>query len=270
MARNDGLLVYDYNNDGQITEAKEFVFTSWGGNPDVATDIQALAAYFDSNQDGALDSQDSAWDAFGVWQDLNTDGVQQDGEFSNLANWGIESIALSYDVDSQAYAAAEGGVQVYGQMTVTYEDGTTGLAEDMALAVQPVETTTADAVAPTYPLDELVASYLDTMTAFGDANGDGELNVGELAYGLDHHISSFIELNSLSPVEHAATQQDVFNTLTDDLADIDPAIAGEIALDSTGDANGVDVLAALDHHFLEAYDAQLVPNDGYDASYAFG
>ena len=155
-------------------------------------------------------------------------------------------------------------------MTVTYEDGTTGLAEDMALAVQPVETTTADAVAPTYPLDELVASYLDTMTAFGDANGDGELNVGELAYGLDHHISSFIELNSLSPVEHAAIQQDVFNTLTDDLADIDPAIAGEIALDSTGDANGVDVLAALDHHFQEAYDAQLVPNDGYDASSAFG
>lgn len=240
VSSSDGLLAYDYNNDGQITEAKEFVFTKWGANPDVVTDMQALAAYFDSNKDGVFDSEDDAWASFGVWQDLNVDGIQQEGEYASLGDLGIGSIALSYDDDSTAYTSADGDVQVYGQMTVTYDDGTTGLAEDMAFAVQAADTS--------YPVHQLVASYLDTMAISGDTNGDGNVDSGELAYGLDLVISNFIAENGLSIGDHAAIQQDVFNTLADDLSEID-ADGLKIAFDAAGDANGADVLAALDTHF---------------------
>ena len=172
VAPEDGLLVYDYNADGQITEAKEFVFTMWGNDPDVSTDMQALAAYFDSNGDGVFDANDEAWEYFGVWQDLNTDGVQQDGEFYGLDHWGIESIALEYDADSTAYTAADGDVEVYGQMTVTYEDGSTGLAEDVAFVVTPmdepeplVDPIDVDATVMS-SVEDLVSSYLESCLLY--------------------------------------------------------------------------------------------------------
>ncbi|MBD2422902.1 hypothetical protein H6G16_05390 [Cyanobium sp. FACHB-13342] len=256
VGSSDGLLVYDYNNDGRISEAREFVFTMWGDNPDVTTDMQALAAYFDSNKDGVFDSQDDAWDSFGVWQDLNVDGIQQEGEYASLGDWGIESIALSYDDDSTAYSAADGAVQVYGQMTVTYDDGTTGLAEDMAFAVQAADTS--------YPVDQLVASYLDTMASSGDTDGSGDLSVAELAYGLDYMVSSFVDSYGLSIEDHAVIQQDVYNQLAHELNDLSVDDGIDIAFDAAGDANGADVLAALDQHFMEIHDAHVVPVDSYD------
>ena len=137
LGSNDGLLVYDCNQDGVIAELREYVFTLWA--PGAQTDMQALALVFDTNHDGMLDGQDDSWNDFGIWQDLNSDGVQQSGEFNDLASWGVESIALDYSAASEAYAAAGGDVQVYGQMTVTYADGSTGVAEDVAFAVQGIE-----------------------------------------------------------------------------------------------------------------------------------
>ena len=151
VAPTDGLLVYDYNNDRRVTEAREFVFTMWGNDPNVATDMQALAAYFDGDangaKDGVLDANDVAWSYFGVWQDLNVNGVQEEGEFAYLADWDITNIALSYNAIGTTYAAADGDVLVYGQMAVTYTDGTTGLAEDVAFAVAPAEASIVDPAA---------------------------------------------------------------------------------------------------------------------------
>jgi hypothetical protein len=256
VSSSDGLLAYDFNSDGQVTDAKEFVFTMWGNNPDVDTDMQALAAYFDSNKDGVFDSQDDAWDSFGVWQDLNVDGIQQEGEYASLADWGIESIVLSYDDGSTAYTAAGGDVQVYGQMTVNYDDGTTGLAEDMAFTVQAADTS--------YPVDQLVASYLDTMAISGDTDCSGDLSVAELAYGLDHMVSSYVDSYGLSIEDHAVIQQEVYNQLAHDLNDLSVDDGIDIAFDAAGDANGADVLAALDDHFMEIHDAHVVPVDSYD------
>jgi len=60
----DGLLVYDYNADASVTEDREFVFTRWGTDYNVLTDAQALAAYFDTNQDGLFDASDHHWSSF--------------------------------------------------------------------------------------------------------------------------------------------------------------------------------------------------------------
>ena len=45
----DGILAYDYNADGLVTDAKEFVFSLW--DPQAVTDLQGLALHFDSNSD---------------------------------------------------------------------------------------------------------------------------------------------------------------------------------------------------------------------------
>jgi hypothetical protein len=270
VGSQDGLLVYDYNDDGLIAEAKELVFAMWGDNPDVITDMQALAAYFDSNKDGVFDAIDEAWSSFGVWQDLNTDGVQQEGEFYDLAHWGIESIALSYDADSQAYSAADGDVQVFGQMTVSYADGTTGLAEDMGFAVQSAVTTAEAPLAstsePAYPVDALVTSYLESMAVAGDTDSNGELSAAELAYGLDDMVSQFIDAHGFSIDDYAAIQQEVYNELAHELNDLSIDDGIDIAFDATGDANGAEVLAALDDHFMDIYDAHITPAESYDDS----
>ena len=206
MSSDDALLVYDYNNDGQITEANEFVFTMWGTNSDVSTDMQALAAYFDADangvKDGVLDANDTAWSYFGAWQDLNVDGVQDEGEFAYLADWDITGIALSYDADSTTYAAADGDVLVYGQMTVTYADGSTGLAEDVAFAVATVEVPVAETTVPAadtfiqevaIPEDqrletevasvaELLEQYEGENAVTVEARADSKFGTGELAW----------------------------------------------------------------------------------------
>jgi hypothetical protein len=168
VGSQDGLLVYDYNSDGLITEEREAVFTMWGNDPNVATDMQALAAYFDGDangaKDGVLDVNDVAWSYFGVWQDLNVNGVQEEGEFAYLADWDITNIALSYNADSTTYAAADGDVLVYGQMAVTYTDGTTGLAEDVAFAVAPAEASIVDpAAGDPLPVAETTDQPVDTF-----------------------------------------------------------------------------------------------------------
>jgi hypothetical protein len=140
LGSSDGLLAYDYNQDGLISDLREYAFTLWA--PGAETDMQALALVFDTNNDGVFDQRDDDWGDFGIWQDLNSDGVQQSGEFKDLASWGVQSIALGYNSGSQAYLAAGGDVQVYGQMAVAYEDGSIGVAEDVAFAAQGVATPT--------------------------------------------------------------------------------------------------------------------------------
>ena len=281
-AASDGLLAYDYNQDGEIMEAQEFVFTMWGTDPDVATDMQALAAYFDSNHDGIFAANDQAWEYFGVWQDLNTDGVQQEGEFNYLDYWGIDSIALEYDEGSSAYITADGDVQVYGQMTVSYDDGSTGLAEDVAFAVSqmiddtesidadsvPVESAVGADQADGSSIDLLVAEYLEAMQDGGDLDGDGNVDVAELAYGLDEAVSNFLEVNSLSAEDYDVIQQEVFNQLADQLNALDSDEPAEIGVDQFGDAVAASVLAALDDNFDDLLNTVLPEQDDYSADSA--
>jgi hypothetical protein len=131
--------------------------------------MQALALVFDTNNDGIFDRKDDAWRDFGIWQDLNSDGVQQSGEFKDLASWGVQSIALGYSGDSQAYLAAGGDVQVYGQMAVVYDDGSIGVAENVAFAAQGGATATQfpeyEEGFPVVEQDSLTSSATTPVTA---------------------------------------------------------------------------------------------------------
>lgn len=126
IAAGAAILAYDANGDHAVTNASEFVF-----GHDGLTDLQALAAEYDSNGDGRLDANDSTYGKFGVWLD-NGDGVFQTGEFVSLKDAGITSIELTSDGNS--FGDADGDVTVFGTASFTMEDGSTGAVYDAAFA----------------------------------------------------------------------------------------------------------------------------------------
>jgi large repetitive protein len=123
VGANDGVLVCDKNQNGQITDASQYAFSRYGG----ATDLSGLAAGFDSNKDGAFNAADSRFSEFAVWQDANQNGISDAGEVLTLSSLGITSIALDAHIVSQVRAD---GVEVLGISKATLNNGQTLLVED--------------------------------------------------------------------------------------------------------------------------------------------
>lgn len=117
-AADDGFLVIDLNSDGsrgtgdgQIDQARELVFSLWGDEGD--TDLQSLRRAFDDNDDGVLNAQDQVWTELKIWQDIDQDGVVDDGELRLLDQWGISEIDLAY-LDGSDYSDTNNDVDVFG------------------------------------------------------------------------------------------------------------------------------------------------------------
>ena len=91
---DDGLLVIDLNDDGQVTQSKEIAFSEWTAEQD--TDLQALAKVFDSNGDGTFDSRDAHFSEFRIWKDANSNGVADAGEMMTLQAAGIAANDIFY------------------------------------------------------------------------------------------------------------------------------------------------------------------------------
>lgn len=127
VGADDGLLAIDKNGDGKVNNGAELVFGGAG-----LSDLEGLAATYDSNGDGKLDAADAEFAKFGIWQDANSNGVTDAGEFRSLISEGIISISLTSD--GRAYAAADGQVQVKGEALYTRADGSTGKLADAAFA----------------------------------------------------------------------------------------------------------------------------------------
>jgi len=269
VAAEDGLLAYDYNGDGSIAEAKEFVFTLWGNRPDVTTDMAALAAYFDGDsmgvKDGLLNSNDLSWSLFGVWQDLNTNGTQDAGEFAYLADWGITSIALAYSADSSAYTAADGDVHVYGQMAVTLVDGSTTVADDMALAVRSAQSQVSGPA--TTHASPLLATTGELVDAFiQDVVVPNEQVVPPALASLADLVEQYVG-------EHAVPDQVVAEYQLE-LAHTELPAAADGAADPVAIEPAADALAALHEGSALLHDhvsdGMATATDGVDACCYFG
>ncbi len=120
---SDGLLAVQ-TDDGKLN----VVFSTQEGE----TDLEGLAKVYDTNKDGVFDSKDENFDKFGVWQDANSDGVVQSGEFKTLDEAGI--VSLSLESSGEQFVAANGDVIVYGQSSFTTKDGVTHILEDAGFA----------------------------------------------------------------------------------------------------------------------------------------
>ncbi|HEY0958673.1 MAG TPA: DUF5801 repeats-in-toxin domain-containing protein [Novosphingobium sp.] len=129
VGKDDGLLVFDHNGDRVANDGSEIVF---GGNG--LTDLQGLALTHDSNHDGVLDASDVDFAKFGVWQDVDSDGVTDAGEFHTLSELGITQIRLVSD--GVSYDAANGDVTVHGTSSYTTADGTTRAVADASFTTE--------------------------------------------------------------------------------------------------------------------------------------
>ena len=125
---DDGLLAH------QTADGLDIVFTDDAEG--ATSDLDGLARAYDSNGDGVFDAADTAFAEFGVWQDANSDGIADEGEFVSLTDAGIVSISLTSD--GVAYSAAGGDVEVLGTAEITFADGSTGDAADATFAIDAV------------------------------------------------------------------------------------------------------------------------------------
>ncbi|MEY4427089.1 MAG: hypothetical protein RL535_1387, partial [Pseudomonadota bacterium] len=131
-ASTDAVLAYDANLDGQIDQANEVSFT--GYLEGATTDLEGLAA-FDTDGDGKLTSNDAQWSQFGLVQDANNNGIQDEGEFVSLDQQGIVSI----DLHREGTPELNNGNVVFGTATVAYSDGHTTQAGDVMFAGKDID-----------------------------------------------------------------------------------------------------------------------------------
>jgi hypothetical protein len=123
----DGVLVWDKYHDGKVHNQSQYAFTEYGGS----TDLEGLAAGFDTNRDGVFSMSDEKFGEFKVWQDLDQDGVFDAGEVRSLADLGINQINLVSDGVQRAPVA---GVTEAGRSTANLADGSTMLVADALFA----------------------------------------------------------------------------------------------------------------------------------------
>jgi len=128
-APQDGVLVWNKYADGLVHDASQYAFTQYGGD----TDLQGLAAGFDSNHDGVLNAQDAKFGEFMVWQDANGDGVSQASEMHRLADVGISSLNLTSDGVTRSNG---NGVTEAGRTSATLADGSHMGVADAAFTYQ--------------------------------------------------------------------------------------------------------------------------------------
>jgi hypothetical protein len=154
----DGVLFYDVNNDGKITEKREYVFTEW--DPTADGDLEALRSVFDTVVDGKLTSADAAFANFKVMV-TKPDGTQ---EAQSLTALGITEIVLTDDLTTVEYSD---GSRVIGQTTFV-RNGVTGIASNMALATEAM----GYAVSTSAPQVPAGSDMTVTSTAY---NADGSI-----------------------------------------------------------------------------------------------
>ncbi|WP_431777343.1 Ig-like domain-containing protein [Ottowia caeni] len=150
----NALLALDRNGDGRVSLPEEISFVhDW---PGASTDLEGLRA-FDSNGDGWLSADDARWQDFGLFRDLNSNGVQDDGEFTPIGQTDIVAISLQREGAPEMVS----GNLVWGTSQVRMADGSTRMAGDVMLRVwgeasQPL-TATAEQAMLGRQVDQLVS-----------------------------------------------------------------------------------------------------------------
>jgi len=147
---DDGMLVSDVNQNGQIDDMSEVVSPNFqynSVNTSAAGDSLDALAMFDDNDDGEINSSDQIFGDLRIWKDANTDGITDIDELLTLQEANISSISLSAEVVNQDV----GGNTVWKSGTYTTNDGGSGefadLSFELAAEPEPEQTPTTDIVA---------------------------------------------------------------------------------------------------------------------------
>ena len=128
---DDGVLVWDRNNDGVINDGSEL----FGNNTVLANGRKAAHGFaaladLDDNGDGVIDASDTAWTELRVmrWTDDNGNGIKDDDEefLVTLDSLGIESLNTGFTNSNHVDSSGNEHRQEGGYTkTVINDDGTT-------------------------------------------------------------------------------------------------------------------------------------------------
>ncbi|WP_197707326.1 VCBS domain-containing protein [Sphingobium sp. LB126] len=163
VSSDDGLLAH------VVGSGYDIVFSDDAAG--AKSDLEGLRLAYDSNGDGKFDANDAAFHEFGVWQDANSNGVVDAGEFKSLAAMGIASIDLT--ADGKGYTAADGDVTVLGEASFTRTDGTKGTVGDVTFLTGASSDASKSTESPTSGFNQaLLAASLVAAVGAAEATHD--------------------------------------------------------------------------------------------------
>ncbi len=197
VGKDDGLLVFDRNGNGQIDTGAEL----FGNNTVLANGRKAANGFealkeLDANRDGKMDASDAAYSNLRIWIDADSDGITDAGELLTLTEAGVKSLNTGYA--NQSLTDAQGN-QHLQTGRYTRADGTTARVDDVWFVADTARTVDKD----------LVAVSAD-VAALPDLAGFG--NVHSLHQSMARDVSG--ELQSLVVRYSQATNISERETLT--------------------------------------------------------
>ncbi|MDQ7730564.1 calcium-binding protein, partial [Halomonas sp. SpR8] len=138
VAADDGMLVRDLNDNGQIDSGRElFGDQTLLKNGNRATNGFEALAELDSNGDGQVDAEEVDQQGVLIWRDASGDGKAQEDELLSFAEAGLASVAIDYrnviEVDGQ-------GNDILQRGEAQTESGETREAADIWFAIDPQDT----------------------------------------------------------------------------------------------------------------------------------
>ena len=172
VGKDDGLLVRDLNNNGQIDDGTEL----FGNNSVLSSGEKAANGFealkdLDSNNDGIFNSSDTAWNQVKVWKDANSNGLVDEGELLTLEQANVSGINLDYE---NSTTTDENGNQHNQTGTFIKTDGSTGSVHDVWFDADMADTIdTTDVVIP------------ENIAALPNIKGFGNVHDLHMAMALD-------------------------------------------------------------------------------------
>ena len=198
ISKDDAFLAYDRNGNGKIDNGNELFgdktvsVGAYGYTGKTAENGFEALKEFDSNSDNVIDEKDKDFDKLLLWQDLNTNGLTEEGELKTLKEHNIKSIDLRYketQIDNN-------GNLIKQTSTVTFNDNTTTTADDVWFKVDLRYTEQ-----PNIDIPERIKA-LPEVTAFGNLHN--LRNAMSENSGLENMIKDYMGLS----LEEKAKQLD--------------------------------------------------------------
>jgi len=229
---NDGILVYDKNNNGNIDGIDE-VF----GNT-TTSGFSELKQIADSNNDNKIDRRDELYNRLQVWHDHNQNGSVDTGELSSLKEEGVKSIELDVvgtNIDINGNLITEAG---------RYQDseGNRELAADVELAFDSRITAVDISQIPDYQ-EHPEAATLPNLRGYGvviDAS---------VAYNVDDDFRA-LALTYASDIEKSTNEFEKFLDSWSGVDKLEQELQEKYSLEQTPQMNSLDKKVWSYEHFM--------------------
>ncbi|MDR2084144.1 MAG: hypothetical protein LBP67_04030, partial [Bacteroidales bacterium] len=218
---SDALLVRDLDNNGLIDNGGELFGdnTILNNGQKAANGFEALAE-LDSNRDGWVDQNDEAWNALKLWQDINSNGIVDEGELAVLEDAGISGLQVSYEEQNYTDENENQHRQI-GYFT--RDDATSGQMTDVWFQSD---------LSDTHYLDEIEIpdeiAQLPNLRGFGNIPSLHQVMAAEENNQLQTLLQQFVDSDPLTARDMV---WDIIYAWTG-VTDIDPASRGQNVSDA--------------------------------------